>query len=268
MLQILCIMLCSCILNHTDSSPHIKHNRMSTSSSLPESYSGLQRKKIVSNFIKLSSILAVGGLLPDKVEAMSSQKVVNEQLSSRLVGGIEKSPLTSKDGSSSSTFVNGLISGAATRVTKEVLLHPLDTIRVRLQSPNSSVPLFSNLYDGVGPALLSGVPAGAIFFAVKDYSKKELRMTGLGKRASTCAAVALANIPYWLVRCPAETLKTRQQSRSKEGDPGALSIVEQLRADGAVPVLADLYGSYSSNFIYALPADVIKFLACVWTKGL
>jgi solute carrier family 25 S-adenosylmethionine transporter 26 len=149
--------------------------------------------------------------------------------------------------SSSSTFVNGLISGAASRAAKEIILHPLDTLRAREQVPGAPPPSFDNLYDGVGAALLGGVPAGAIFFAVKDYSKQQFRKMGLGKEAATLLAVTVANLPYWSIRCPAEVLKTRSQVQMP-------SNLASLRQSG------DLYASYASNLAYSVPADVVKFL--------
>lgn len=58
------------------------------------------------------------------------------------------------------TFVRGLLSGAATRAAKEVLLHPIDTVKTRLQMPGArlgSEGLLAKLYSGVVPAVLGGV---------------------------------------------------------------------------------------------------------------
>ena len=115
--------------------------------------------------------------------------------------------LTTLEGS----FLGGLISGASTRITKELVLHPIDTIKARKQaqampgyimnnssseegSSSSSFILneissikvwgtpITQLYNGIFPALLGGVPAGAIFFAVKDTVSKELRSSyGINK---------------------------------------------------------------------------------------
>jgi hypothetical protein len=85
-------------------------------------------------------------------------------------------------------LVSGLAGGAASRASKELLLHPIDTIKVRppscpyrvlrpfsskagvLSSPQTRLQyargdtapedLFKDLYSGVWPALLVGTPAG------------------------------------------------------------------------------------------------------------
>jgi len=76
-----------------------------------------------------------------------------------------------------------------------------------------------------------------------------------------CDTVICANVPYWIVRAPAETLKTRQQvgSTSESTLNDIRTLYEQ---QGLAAILQSMYGSYSSNFAYALPADIIKFVAC------
>ena len=81
-----------------------------------------------------------------------------------------------------SDFYRGLVSGAASRVSKEIILHPIDTVRARLQidgpedathntKKTTSPTLFTDLYAGIVPALIGGVPSASIFFAVKDSVK-------------------------------------------------------------------------------------------------
>lgn len=75
------------------------------------------------------------------------------------------------------SFVSGLVSGAVTRAAKEIILHPIDTIRARQQTilktdvssnvstVNSTVSpfdTFKELYTGVVPALVGGIPAGIL----------------------------------------------------------------------------------------------------------
>lgn len=106
-----------------------------------------------------------------------------------------------------------------------------------------------------------GIPAGAIFFGVKDFCKAKLKKNGLSKQSVTILSVIAANIPYWLIRTPTEALKTRQQVGEKRG-----SNIDELKEiynnEGLLPLFDSLYSSYVSNFVYALPADIIKFVAC------
>lgn len=160
------------------------------------------------------------------------------------------------------SFVSSLVSGAASRASKELILHPIDTVRARLQtdrnmdSNDRSKYLYTDLYNGLVPALVSGVPAGAVFFAVKDSSKKYFRkQQGLDRRTATILSVAAANVPYWLIRNPSEVLKTRQQidGSVEQQSVSLLSFIQQGEKE-------ELYRGYFPNIGYAYPADVIKFL--------
>jgi solute carrier family 25 S-adenosylmethionine transporter 26 len=181
-------------------------------------------------------------------------------------------------------FISGLVSGAVSRASKEIILHPIDTVRARLQtSPDLSLlpkrvladsdevtvtneNLFDDLYSGLTPALIGGIPAGALFFGVKDYTKKKFRKMGLGKAEATLLSVLMANFPYWVVRTPSEVLKTRQQTDNSED---ATSMMAMIRSDLAQKGLANatssIYDSYIPNIAYAFPADAVKFLVCKYT---
>ncbi len=180
-------------------------------------------------------------------------------------------------------FLKGLVSGAVSRASKEILLHPFDTIRARQQVPKSSIvnsgpssssdnSLFSNLYAGLLPALLGGIPAGAVFFGVKDYTKgylKESHSLSLSREQSTIISVIIANIFYWIIRSPVEELKTKQQVGVDNINNNKLkfsltSLKETYQTSGIFGIRRRLYGSYSSNIVYALPADIIKFLSCTY----
>ena len=99
-----------------------------------------------------------------------------------------------------------------------------------------------------------------MFFGVKDVCRRQLLELGLGRELATALAVGLANLPCWLVRCPSELIKTRQQTAV-----GAFSTLADLRAFVSAEGLSGVYSSYPSNLLYALPADLIKFLACTHT---
>lgn len=129
-----------------------------------------------------------------------------------------------------------------------------------------------------------GLPAGAVFFGAKDFIKESLlqlqpltdtsptSQLTLSREMRTIIAVAAANVPYWIVRTPSEVLKTRDQVRRTTIDPDASAdstrrtaleeLGDQWRLRGLQGVWGALYGSYFSNLAYALPADIIKFVAC------
>jgi solute carrier family 25 S-adenosylmethionine transporter 26 len=100
--------------------------------------------------------------------------------------------------------ISGLVAGASLTVTKTLVKYPLDTATVRLQMPNSTysirhpVALFDGAYRGVAAPLIANIPAGAVFFAVKDATKAALSTSGMGRWTATCLSVAVAQIPYWV----------------------------------------------------------------------
>ena len=224
-----------------------------------------------SSAVSLLSVTSCLLLRPKKVLAYASQPNGASILQSSIVPVIETMVVANDEES----ILNSFVSGAATRVSKELILHPIDTVRARLQkapdptNPSASVSgikqegLFDNLYDGLLPALVGGVPAGALFFGVKDYSKKKLRKMGLGKQESTVLSVMLTNVPYWVVRTPSEVLKTRRQIRYDNSSSVGEMIGKMVQQEGGIlQALASTYDSYPSNFAYAIPADIVKFVAC------
>jgi solute carrier family 25 (mitochondrial S-adenosylmethionine transporter), member 26 len=192
--------------------------------------------------------------------------------------------------------ISGAIAGGALTVTKTIIKFPLDTVTVRLQMPNANKyvtslgdirRLFGGSYNGMTLTLLSNIPAGAVFFAVKDAAKAALRdYTPVGsdspKWVTTSLAVAAAQIPYWLIRNPSEVVKVRQQAGLEGYGEGvsAWSAIQATLQQGAQVSsssggdkitraanqlskgdLGVFYTGYWENIIYAYPADVLKFIA-------
>jgi len=182
--------------------------------------------------------------------------------------------------------ISGFISGAALSTTKTFVKYPLDTATVRLQMPSTKysisnlVELFDGSYRGISLPLLSNIPGGGVFFAVKDATKNVCKEAGMPKWMATCVAVGVANFPYWLIRNPSEVIKTRQQANiegyvSASNDPegkgesvSALSALKlALNKTESGGGLSELYTGYWENIIYAYPADIFKFLAYDYLSG-
>lgn len=183
---------------------------------------------------------------------------------------------TVKNSETFSEIISGFVSGAALSTTKTLVKYPLDTATVRLQMPSTlysisePLELFSGSFRGIYAPLLSNIPGGAIFFAIKDATKSVMRANGLPKWAATCVAVGVANFPYWLIRNPSEVVKTRQQAGidgyNVDKDGTAVNVIDAFRmaldekTGTGTGGIKELYSGYWENIIYAYPADVIKFL--------
>jgi solute carrier family 25 S-adenosylmethionine transporter 26 len=184
--------------------------------------------------------------------------------------------------------VSGLVAGSALTLTKSIVKYPLDTATVRLQMPGKTYSLarprelFDDAYRGISVPLLANIPAGAVFFAVKDAAKSFLRESAMPLVSSssilqTSLAVGLAQFPYWLVRNPSEVVKTRQQAGIRGFGDGvaAWEAYDRVRRDGQATQtgmngtqsvgdwaasLQAFYVGYWENILYAYPADVVKFV--------
>ena len=60
--------------------------------------------------------------------------------------------------------LSSALAGAAAKATRDVLLHPIDTIKSR-QQVGAGASL-AGLYAGVVPTVLFAAPAGAVYFSV------------------------------------------------------------------------------------------------------
>lgn len=165
----------------------------------------------------------------------------------------------------SKEVLSGLAGGAAQRIAKDVVLFPIDTVKVRLQTAGNRAltrRAFARPYSGVLAPLVVGVPAASLFFGVKDGLAAYARNAGVADEfALEALTVALANGPYWAARAPSELLKTRQQLAA---DPEGLASLARRIYDEAG--LAGFYAGAVESYSYAVPADVVKFSAYRFLK--
>ena len=167
--------------------------------------------------------------------------------------------------------ISGFISGTVVSTVKTVVKYPLDTATVRLQMPGlkytiQNLPeLFNGSFDGISGPLLSNIPAGAIFFAVKDAVKSTMKGLGLPKWASTSLAVAAALPPYWLIRNPSEVIKTRLQVGVNGYNN--MNMIDAFKFTLSEGNVTSLFQGYPENVIYGFPADVIKFIVYDYLSG-
>ena len=97
--------------------------------------------------------------------------------------------------------LSGLAGGAAQRITKDVVLYPIDTVKVRLQTVQGrqlSRRVFVDPYAGVLAPLVVGVPAAALFFGVKDGLGELAAERGLTDPFLVEAVTVCLATPHWL----------------------------------------------------------------------
>ena len=117
-------------------------------------------------------------------------------------------------------LLSGLLAGAVQKTAKELVLHPLDTVKTRLQiaAPSTRRDLFVDLYSGITPAVASGAttnhrtradpatarqcwpramclpgaPAASVFFAIKDYVQQSCRYRHNNSSTSTTSPAGIS----------------------------------------------------------------------------
>ena len=209
------------------------------------------------SFLLKCTWLAIGAAAYD--EAPLARR---EILSSAAVAGVLTAVTTQQQSAAAETsavsaeFVSGLAGGAAQRLVKDIVLHPIDTVKTRLQRAGSrqlTRRAFVDPYAGVLGPLLVGVPAGALFFGVKDATQAALPQ--MNDELEEAIVVAVANLPYWALRSPTELVKVRQQldDTGKNAFGLGRDIVNQEGLSG-------LYRGALESYAYALPTDLVKFL--------
>lgn len=217
-----------------------------------------------------SSILALVTMSVISIAEPVSAQVTSDSLSSMITSDASSIP------SSMQEAISGFISGATVVISKTIIKYPLDTAAVRLQMPRNETSsltiqeLFQDSYKGIVAPLIGNVPAGAVFFSVKDSIKSMLKSNTevmLPKWFITMIAVAVAIPPYWLLRNPTEVVKTRQQAKLSGYDSNAFDAYKRTWEEATHPgeksiikPLSIFYSGYIENMIYSYPADVIKFL--------
>lgn len=184
----------------------------------------------------------------------------------------------SSEPSSFQESLSGFVAGASLAGTKTLIKFPLDTATVRVQMPNSDYSirdpfgLFDGCFNGISLTLLSNIPAGAVFFGVKDAVKSAIKnsdnggISSMPRWLSTSLAVGAAMIPYWIIRNPSEVVKVRKQANiDGYKNISAIDAVKETMKSSDTDIgegvdISQLYTGYWENVLYALPADIIKFV--------
>eukprot|EP00442_Polarella_glacialis_P012662 CAMPEP_0115151906 /NCGR_PEP_ID=MMETSP0227-20121206/65866_1 /TAXON_ID=89957 /ORGANISM="Polarella glacialis, Strain CCMP 1383" /LENGTH=277 /DNA_ID=CAMNT_0002562457 /DNA_START=63 /DNA_END=897 /DNA_ORIENTATION=+ len=114
-----------------------------------------------------------------------------------------------------SPFSMALVAGGIAGTTVDVSLHPLDTLRVRLQDSRGfwKAGGFHGTYKGIVTAAIGSTPGAAAFFSTYETGKTVLKKSSGGKEkwwhhatASSCGEVAAC-----FVRVPTAIVTQRQQ---------------------------------------------------------
>mmetsp|Transcript_52087 Transcript_52087/g.161631 ORF Transcript_52087/g.161631 Transcript_52087/m.161631 type:complete len:632 (+) Transcript_52087:127-2022(+) len=169
--------------------------------------------------------------------------------------------------SASVSFAAGLVAGVAV----DVPLHPVDTLKTRLQAREGFVAAggMRSLWSGLSAVLIMSVPGSAVFFVVYEEMQHLLKRhaTGiLGNRGASeghfsqlgsvwrdAVSASVADISACAVRVPCEVVKQRMQTRSiSSAPPSVLGTVRSVAAEGLVGFYAGFGATVSREVPFAL----------------
>lgn len=167
--------------------------------------------------------------------------------------GEEAKPEQKKD----SPFTLALIAGGCAGTTVDVALHPLDTLRTRLQSPAGfwKAGGFKGVYRGILSATLGSAPGAAFFFSTYETMKQILKSQSGDEEhwthhafASSCGEVAAC-----LVRVPTAVVTQRMQVGQ------FASLTEALGRTYGGGGLRAFYVGYGTTVMREIPFAFIQF---------
>lgn len=153
-------------------------------------------------------------------------------------------------------LVAELVAGGIAGCTVDVVLHPIDTLKTRLQAATgfSEAGGLRGLWRGVSAPALAGMPASAVFWAVYVPMKQRLqRATGSNTQAEVLSG-PVSEMVSQLVRVPSEVLKQRMQAGIHKGH--LLELVRDIhRSEG----LSGFYAGFAATCLRSLPFALIQF---------
>mmetsp|Transcript_20810 Transcript_20810/g.47846 ORF Transcript_20810/g.47846 Transcript_20810/m.47846 type:complete len:287 (-) Transcript_20810:75-935(-) len=166
-------------------------------------------------------------------------------------------------------FTLALIAGGIAGTTVDVSLHPLDTIRTRLQSQDGfwKAGGFNGCYKGLLSAFLGSAPGAAAFFSTYETMKQVIRTAAGGQEhwthhalASSCGEVAAC-----LVRVPTAVITQNMQVGAYGSFTEAVSTTYNKGGIGG------FYIGYGTTVMREIPFAFIQFpvyegLKKTWSK--
>ncbi|KIL87429.1 hypothetical protein FAVG1_09135 [Fusarium avenaceum] len=175
------------------------------------------------------------------------------------------------------------LAAAVAALSVEFVVHPFDTLITRIQSPEY-VPkyrshegklqpsLFRGLYRGIGPTVVTTIPASITFFGIYETAKKSLQPTeglepgSISQIAVHATSSALADMVACAIINPSEVLKQNAQvSRFSEGRGQKYPVLAALKHFSRHPL--KLWTGYTVLVAGNLPRTSLTFSIYEYLKS-
>jgi len=147
------------------------------------------------------------------------------------------------------SFTAGLVAGIAV----DVPLHPVDTLKTRLQAREgfTAVGGKRGLWSGLSAVLVMSVPGSAIFFLVYDQAQQGLeRHSPLAPFWRDGVSACLADAAACSVRVPCEVVKQRMQV-ARSGEVASM-VIDAICREGPSGFFAGLGATLVRDVPFAL----------------
>ncbi|CAE7949842.1 slc25a26 [Symbiodinium sp. KB8] len=158
------------------------------------------------------------------------------------------------------SFSSGLLAGVAV----DVPLHPLDTLKTRMQSTDGfwASGGYRNLWSGLSAVLLVSLPGSALFFLIYESARHFVeRRIPAAVHDNTLAiardavAASVADVSACIVRVPCEVLKQRMQALGPSGVSLSFSqTVTSVHAEG----LRGFFAGFGATAMREVPFALIQ----------
>lgn len=177
------------------------------------------------------------------------------------------------------TAMNHVYAGTAARTLSQVVCHPVDTVKTRMQIKDPPKKLRKwrkkiskksimigpldidnwffkgpgDLFRGAWGAILGTIPNAALYFIAYESSKRRLEKTSLPPGLVHVASASVGTIAASIVRVPADTLKHRVQAYMHANVFEAFQVI--LAREG----ISGLYRGFLPTLMRDVPEIAIQF---------
>mmetsp|Transcript_30086 Transcript_30086/g.85871 ORF Transcript_30086/g.85871 Transcript_30086/m.85871 type:complete len:276 (+) Transcript_30086:56-883(+) len=156
-----------------------------------------------------------------------------------------------------SPFSLALIAGGIAGTSVDVSLHPLDTLRTRIQAQEGFWKSggFKGMYRGIFSAALGSAPGAAFFFSTYETMKKVIKSSAGDKEHWTqhSAASACGEVAACLVRVP--TAVVTQNMQVGHYNSFSEAVTTTLKHSG----VRGFYAGYGTTVFREIPFAFIQF---------
>ena len=94
-----------------------------------------------------------------------------------------------KDTDVKDAAIAGAVGGGLTELARTAILHPISTVKTRIQAKGPKTSLTNFTFAGLGPALAISLPSAATWFGARDLVKDGMSNAGIDTKVRECANV-------------------------------------------------------------------------------